>query len=119
MLAPHRVVFGAMSRPDFRPDEGREADRHFIALNMRFDVPSLKGEKAHAVMTALVEGYFSSGGMEVQLNVLDPAVLKDARDNPGKHPGIVVRVAGYCAYFDDLPKSVKNEIIERTRIELP
>lgn len=37
MLAPHRVVFGAMSRPDFRPDEGREADRHFIALNMRFE----------------------------------------------------------------------------------
>lgn len=37
MLAPHRVVFGAMSRPDFRPDEGREADRHFNALNMRFE----------------------------------------------------------------------------------
>jgi len=37
MLAPHRVVFGAMSRPDFRPDEGRAADRHFIALNMRFE----------------------------------------------------------------------------------
>lgn len=37
MLAPHRVVFGAMSRPDFRPDEGRVADRHFIALNMRFE----------------------------------------------------------------------------------
>jgi formate C-acetyltransferase len=88
------------------------------ALNMRFDVPSLKGEKAHDVMTALVEGYFSSGGMEVQLNVLDPALLEDARDNPGRHPGIVVRVAGYCAYFDDLPMSVKNEIIERTRIEL-
>ncbi|MBN8769001.1 MAG: hypothetical protein J0I01_12495 [Stenotrophomonas nitritireducens] len=37
MLAPHRIVFSAMSRPDFRPDEGRVADRHFIALNMRFE----------------------------------------------------------------------------------
>jgi len=37
MLAPHRVVFGAMSRPDFRPDEGHEADRHFTALDMRFE----------------------------------------------------------------------------------
>lgn len=88
------------------------------ALNMRFDAPSLKGEKAHGTMTALVEGFFASGGMEVQLNVLDPALLAEARDNPGRHPGIVVRVAGYCAYFDDLPGSVKDEIIERTRIEL-
>lgn len=69
-------------------------------------------------MTALVEGFFASGGMEVQINVLDPALLAEARDNPGRHPGIVVRVAGYCAYFDDLPVSVKDEIIRRTRIEL-
>jgi pyruvate formate-lyase/glycerol dehydratase family glycyl radical enzyme len=88
------------------------------ALNMRFDVPALKGEKALDTMTALAEGYFASGGMEVQLNVLDPGVLMEARDNPGRHPGIVVRVAGYCAYFDDLPGKVKDEIIERTRIEL-
>jgi pyruvate formate-lyase/glycerol dehydratase family glycyl radical enzyme len=89
------------------------------ALNMRFDVPVMKGEKALATMVALTEGFFSSGGMEVQLNILDPEVLADARDNPGRHPGIVVRVAGYCAYFDDLPRSVKDEIIERTRIALP
>jgi len=56
--------------------------------------------------------------MEVQLNVVDPETLIEARDHPGRHPGIVVRVAGYCAFFDDLPLTVKNEIIERTRIEL-
>jgi Mg2+ and Co2+ transporter CorA len=37
MLAPHRKVFGVMSRPDFRPDQGREADRHFVALDTRFE----------------------------------------------------------------------------------
>ena len=37
MLAPHRNVFGVMSRPDFRPDEGRDADRHFVALDTRFE----------------------------------------------------------------------------------
>jgi formate C-acetyltransferase len=41
-------------------------------------------------------------------------LLEDARCNPGKYPGIVVRVAGYCAYFDDLPESAKLEIIQRT-----
>jgi len=37
MLAPHRSVFGVMSRPDFRPDEGVEADRHFASLDTRFE----------------------------------------------------------------------------------
>jgi magnesium transporter len=37
MLAPHRTVFGAMSRPDFRPGEGRTEDRHFQALDVRFE----------------------------------------------------------------------------------
>ena len=88
------------------------------ALNMRFDASALAGEKALDTMTALVEGFFASGGMEVQLNAVDPEALIEARDHPGKHPGIVVRVAGYCACFDDLPLTVKNEIIDRTRIEL-
>ena len=54
----------------------------------------------------------------MQLNVLDPVMLEDARNNPGRYPGLVVRVAGFCAYFDDLPDSVKQEIIERTRLRL-
>jgi formate C-acetyltransferase len=88
------------------------------ALNMRFDMPSLKGEKALDAITALTKGFFAQGGMEMQLNVLDPEVLMDARSHPGRYPGIVVRVAGYCAYFDELPDTVKDEIISRTRIEL-
>lgn len=85
------------------------------ALNLRFDKNTLSGEKGLRVMTALTEGFFNSGGMEMQLNVLDADMLVDAKNHPGKHPGIVVRVAGYCAYFDDLPNPVKQEIIERTR----
>jgi pyruvate formate-lyase/glycerol dehydratase family glycyl radical enzyme len=88
------------------------------ALNLRFDIPSLKGKRAVDTMTALTGGFFSQGGMEMQLNVLDPEMLIDARAHPGKYPGIVVRVAGYCAYFDELPDTVKDEIISRTRIEL-
>jgi len=88
------------------------------ALNLRFDSPTLNGDRGLDVMTALTKGFFASGGMEMQLNVLDPEMLADAREHPGKYPGIVVRVAGYCAYFDELPDTVKCEIIDRTRIEL-
>jgi formate C-acetyltransferase len=44
-------------------------------------------------------------------------MLEDARRNPGKYRGLVVRVAGYCAYFDDLPDDTKAEIITRTRLQ--
>ncbi|MGD0276917.1 MAG: pyruvate formate lyase family protein, partial [Syntrophales bacterium] len=85
------------------------------ALNLRFDPDTLTGDRGIDIMSPLVKGFFDSGGMEMQLNVLDPAMLEDERVNPGKYPGLVVRVAGYCAYFDDLPDSAKQEIITRTR----
>jgi len=68
------------------------------------------------ILAALTKGYFDQGGMELQLNVVDHKTLEEARRNPGTHPGLIVRVAGYCAYFDDLPDSVKKEIIARTRL---
>lgn len=88
------------------------------ALNLRFDPVAVKGERGLSMLKALVKGFFERGGMEVQLNVLDPELLVDARLHPGKYPGLVVRVAGYCAYFDDLPDSSKQEIIQRTRLSL-
>lgn len=87
------------------------------ALNLRFDPVTVAGEKGVNVLSSLVKGFFSQGGMEMQLNVLDPEILEDARRNPGKYRGLVVRVAGYCAYFDDLPDDTKAEIITRTRLQ--
>ena len=52
--------------------------------------------------------------MQAQLNVMDPAVLIEARDDPSKHPGLLVRVSGYSAYFNDLSPAMKQEIIDRT-----
>jgi len=88
------------------------------ALNLRFDSGTLAGDRGIDIMSSLVKGFFDSGGMEMQLNVLDPAMLEDARVNPGKYRGLVVRVAGYCAYFNDLPDSAKQEIITRTRLAI-
>jgi pyruvate formate-lyase/glycerol dehydratase family glycyl radical enzyme len=88
------------------------------ALNLRFDPSTLSGEKGVDILSSLVKGFFSQGGMEMQLNVLDAEKLEDARLHPGKYPGLVVRVAGYCAYFDDLPEDSKLEIISRTRLRV-
>ncbi|MBN1571608.1 MAG: formate acetyltransferase [Deltaproteobacteria bacterium] len=88
------------------------------ATNLKFDPGTLSGERGVEILGALTRGFFESGGMELQINVLDADTLLDARKNPGKYPGLVVRVAGYCAYFDDLPNIVKDEIIARTRLSL-
>lgn len=88
------------------------------ALNLRFDPVDIEGDKGLGILVGLTKGFFERGGMEIQLNVLDPEMLQDARANPGKYPELVVRVAGYCAYFDDLPDSAKAEIVNRTRLKV-
>jgi pyruvate formate-lyase/glycerol dehydratase family glycyl radical enzyme len=86
------------------------------ALNLRFDPATLAGDEGVNVLVGLIKGFFGYGGMEMQLNVVDPEMLEDARLHPGKYPELVVRVSGYCAYFDDLPDAAKQEIIARTRL---
>lgn len=52
--------------------------------------------------------------MQLQPNLVSRALLQDAYDNPGKHKDLVVRIAGYCAYFDDLSDELKQEMLART-----
>jgi len=84
------------------------------ALNLKFDKPVVQGEKGREILSGLFNAYFELGGMQVQVNVLDSDQLLAARDDPTLYPDMVVRVAGYCVYFNDLQPAVKDEIIERT-----
>ncbi len=84
------------------------------ALNLKFDHKTVQGKTGRRILTSLFQAYFQQGGMQVQANVLDANRLRAAQKNPTEFPGIVVRVAGYCAYFNDLQPAVQDEIIERT-----
>ncbi|RLB65321.1 MAG: hypothetical protein DRI90_02355 [Deltaproteobacteria bacterium] len=84
------------------------------ALNLKFDARAVGGVAGRRALTALLRQFFSDGGLQVQVNVLDAAELRAAKEDPDAHRGIVVRVAGYCAYFTDLHPEVQDEIIERT-----
>ncbi|MBM4443952.1 MAG: hypothetical protein FJ020_01450 [Chloroflexi bacterium] len=84
------------------------------ALNMKFDRKTVQGPTGRRALVHLFRNYFSQGGMQVQVNVLDAETLRAAKRDPASHPGIVVRVAGYCAYFNDLQPDVQDEIIDRT-----
>jgi len=65
-------------------------------------------------LAGLIRGYFNQGGMQFQPNLIDRETLLDAYRNPGKHKDLVVRIAGYCGYFDELSDELKREIIDRS-----
>ncbi len=86
-----------------------------MALNMRFLPAMVKDEERRRLLAALIAAYFDRGGMHIQLNVVDQAVLKEAQTHPERYPDLVVRVSGYVAYFTDLGKPVQDTIIARTQ----
>jgi len=84
-----------------------------VNFNLQLAPWTVSGEDGAAALQGLIDGGFAGGCMQMQVNVIDPAVLIEARDNPGTHPELVVRVSGYSAYFDDLSPEMKQEIIDR------
>lgn len=68
-------------------------------------------------LRALVEAFFGEGGQELQINCLDAATLRAARENPEAHQDLVVRVAGFGARFIDLSRAEQEELIARAEHE--
>ena len=66
-----------------------------------------------AKLRDMTKAYFENGGMEVQYNVVDTNTLRAAQEDPAKHRDLVVRIAGYSAYFVELGKDLQNDIISR------
>ncbi|MFC1954180.1 pyruvate formate lyase family protein, partial [Chloroflexota bacterium] len=83
-------------------------------LNQRFVPQFLEGENREAFVSYL-KSFVDLGIHHVQFNIVDNKVLRDAQKNPDKYSDLVVRVAGFSAYFTDLEKPVQNQIIERTQ----
>ncbi len=83
-------------------------------LNQKLSPAFFRNEAMISKIGSLVRSYFSMNGHHVQFNVVDAATLKDARKHPEKHRGLIVRVAGYSDYFNDLIPELQEEIIRRT-----
>ena len=78
----------------------------------------LKPRQDMRKLSALIKTYVSMGGKHVQFNVVGRETLLDAQKVPEKHRDLLVRVAGYSAYFVQLSPGVQNEVICRTEHEL-
>jgi formate C-acetyltransferase len=87
----------------------------FAALfNMKFDSNSFDNRKKMVKYSNLVETFFERGGFHIQVNILSREILLDAQEHPEKYRNLLVRVAGFSAYFVNLPRALQDEIISRT-----
>lgn len=85
-----------------------------ILLNMKFNPTVLKDDEGLRKLVALIRTYQELGGWHIQFNVISAKTLRDAQEHPEKYLGLMVRVAGYSAYFNDLAKETQDDIISRT-----
>lgn len=67
-------------------------------------------------MLSLIKTYMDLGGSHVQFNCVSGETLKDAQAHPDQYKDLVVRVAGFSAFFVHLDKGVQDEIIKRTEL---
>ena len=85
-----------------------------LLLNQRFDPAVVNGEKGLDIIETVFRAHFAQNGFHIQINVLDDETLRAAQKEPDKYRNVLVRVAGYSAYFVDLSEEIQNNIIERT-----
>ena len=83
-------------------------------LNVRFVPNLLRRDEDLKKFSSLVRTYFKFGGHHIQFNIVDTETLLDAQKHPDRYRDLLVRVAGYSDYFNDMTEQLQNEIIART-----
>ncbi len=87
-------------------------------LNMRFTPGPLKTRDGLQKFGNLVATFFDQGAAHAQFTILDRETLLDAKAHPENYQSLVVRVAGYSAFWVELTPEVQDEIITRTQHDL-
>jgi len=86
-----------------------------VLLNQKVTPQILEKEEVRMKLIQLIRTFFNRlGGYHIQYNVVSRDTLIDAQKNPEKHRDLVVRVAGYSAFFNVLSKTTQDDIINRT-----
>jgi formate C-acetyltransferase len=83
-------------------------------LNQRFLPGLLKKEEDIKKLGQLIRSYFTLGGHHIQFNIVDTATLLAAQACPSDYKDLMVRMAGYSDYFNDMNADLQQEVIERT-----
>ncbi|MCQ2512686.1 MAG: hypothetical protein MJ092_04785 [Lachnospiraceae bacterium] len=105
------AVFHSAMRVDQDPYQG-------TLMNMKFHPSALKTQEDLEKLASMIKTYLTHGGKHIQFNVVDREDMMDAKIHPEDHSDLVVRVAGYSAYFNRLTPGIQDEVIERTSHDL-
>ncbi len=87
-------------------------------MNLKFHPTALSGEGGWKKLAELMQTYFDMGGMELQINIISTDTLRNAQKDPEKYKDLVVRVAGFSAYFVELHETGQNDLIRRTELAI-
>ena len=86
-----------------------------VLLNQKVTPQMLEKEESRQKLILLLRTFFNRlHGYHVQFNVVSRDTLLDAQKHPENHRDLIVRVAGYSAFFNVLSKKTQDDIIERT-----
>lgn len=85
-------------------------------LNLRFPQEAVAGTEGRDNLVSFIDEYISKNGMHVQFNVMSSKTMRAAQKNPENYKDMLVRVAGYSAYFVELGKPLQKDLIQRTEL---
>lgn len=88
-----------------------------ISLNIRFHPKFIENDRGLKAACSMVKTYFALGGMHLQPNIVSTETLRAAQEDPAAYRDLIVKVAGYSAYFTDLGRSIQDDIIARTEFQ--
>lgn len=83
-------------------------------LNVRFSGDLFRSVEGRQAIRDLIRTYFDLGGLQIQISVVDQAVLRDAIAHPERHEDLIVRIGGFSAHFNSLSPDLKWTVLERT-----
>ena len=84
-----------------------------VSAVLDLKLPASRGRCDPGTIVPIVKRFLDAGGSVLQLNVVDPEVLRDAKAHPERHADLVVRVSGYSARFAALSEEIQQEVIDR------
>ena len=83
-------------------------------LNLKLSPSTVAGEEGTRKLMSLIRAWCDLKLYHVQFNIINRETMEKAQQEPEKYRNLVVRVAGYSAYFVELSKDLQNEIMSRT-----
>jgi formate C-acetyltransferase len=87
-------------------------------LNAKFNSMALSEHETIKKLSKFVGAFMRMDGFHLQINLINPAMLREAIDHPERHPNLLVRVAAYVALFSQLSREIQEEILSRSELGL-